>query len=202
MSQDAYTRMFTAAFHNIPFWRQLKCLSTVEWMMNCGLFIYLNATELRTYMNYNKMGRSHKYNCCTKEEFTKETQNMIPFIQSQKQGTSSYCLGMHTLMIKIQRSIDKIISTIKIVITHGGVKRGRSPGIVFWGAGNDMFLNLGDSCIGVALKLLPNCMFYAFFMFFSVVSELKGYPSYFLNSCELSLTLSCTLMVALNICFF
>lgn len=66
----------------------------------------------------------------------------------------------------IKRSMDKMISTIKIVITHSGAKRGMWPGIDFWGTDNDLFLNLGGSCIGVALKLLSNCMFYALFTFF------------------------------------
>lgn len=51
---------------------------------------------------------------------------MIPFVQSQKQGTSSYCLGNAHIDNKknIKRSMDKIISTIKIVITHGGQRGG------------------------------------------------------------------------------
>lgn len=43
------------------------------------------------------------------------------------------------------------------------------------GAGNDLFLDLGDVYKGVALQLLSNCMFYALFTFLSVVSELKGH---------------------------
>lgn len=69
----------------------------------------------------------------------------------------------------IKRSIDKMISTIKIVITHGGATRRRWRGIDFWGTDNDLFLNLGGNCVGVALKLLSNCMFYALWIdiFFS-----------------------------------
>lgn len=68
------------------------------------------------------MGGAHKYKCWAKE-FTKETQNMIAFIQSQKQNL---------IMLFGNADVDgKIIykekhgqdySTIKMVITSGGAK--------------------------------------------------------------------------------
>lgn len=94
--------------------------------------------------------------------------------------------------------MDKTISMIKMVITYNGAEEGSDQK---WtsGAGNDLFLNLGGVYKGVALQLSSNCMCYALFTFLSVVSELKGYPSHFFISCDLALTISCTLMMNLNI---
>lgn len=102
--QDPYIRMFTATFHNIHNWKPFRSSSTsMGWMMSFGTFIYLNTIEQSKYLNYSNTEQDgcHRYNCLAKEEFTKDKQTVIPFIQNPEWGTQSCCLGILTSVVKL-----------------------------------------------------------------------------------------------------